>query len=358
MKLPQFASNPQTATAKPTTAITGGSSDITGAAASLKALNLQPGQLLNIKVINLQGNRLTFTLPSQNPPQTYQAETQNPLKPGQAYTVKVITTQPKLQLQLQPTTNTQGTQPSQLYRQLLPNMQPLAQALQQLSQPEFLKHLPAQLQQQIQKLLDSLLKPSNSLSSKQLKQATEHSGLFLENQLSKAIQNKSSPPHQDLKAQLLKLQTSLSQSNTDPSLQKAKTLVDKMLNRITLNQIQSIENPWLITDLPVTPNPYFKQITLQIRAQPQAESQAWQLILNLETEEGVWQNMLHFNADNELRLNIWIETPTLRGKVAAAEAGLRQQLKDAGIKLKQLSYLQAPPDTPKQELPTLIDIKI
>ncbi len=358
MKVPQPASSPQTATAKPTTATTGGTSGITGSAASLKALNLQPGQLLNIKVVNLQGNRLTFTLPNQNPPQTYQAETQSPVKSGQSYTVKVIATQPKLQLQLQPAANTQGTQPSQLYRQLLPNMQPLAQALQQLSQPELLKQLPAQLQQQIQKLLDSLFKPNKHLSGKQLKQATENSGLFLENQLSRAGQGKSSLPHQDLKAQLLKLQTALSQSNADPSLQKAKILVDKMLNRITLNQIQSIESPWLVTDLPVAPNPYFKQINLQVRAQPQAESQAWQLTLNLETEEGLWQNLLHFNADNELRLNIWIENPALRGKVATEEASLRKQLKDAGITLKQISYLQAPPDTPKQELPTLIDIKI
>ena len=324
--------------------------------ASLKALNLRPGQLLNIQVTQQQGSQINFRLANPTNPQstqTYQAETLNPLKVGQNYNVKVIATQPKLQLQLQaPPTNPSQPIP-QLYRQLLPNMQPLAQALHQLSQPELLKQLPAPLQQQIQKLLDSLLKPHKSPNGNQLKQATINSGLFLENRLSQTHAH----PSQDLKAQLLKLQAALNQSPSDHSL-KAKSLIDKMLNRITLNQIQSIENPWLITDLPLSPNPYFKQINLQIRTHTDPAIQSWQITLNLDTEQGLWQNKLHLNAKQELRLQIWIESPALRQKVMAAQTQLQQKLTEAGLQLKQIHYLTTPPKEDKQAPPTLIDIKI
>ena len=365
MKVPQPIPH-TTPSNTPASSGTGSATTATATATTtVKNLNLQPGQLLNIKVINLQGNRLTFTLPNQAPhvssSQTFQAETQSPVKPGQQYTVKVIATHPKLQLQLQTpaqTTNTQATATSQLYRQLLPNMQPLAQALQQLSQPGLLKQLPVSLQQQIQKLLDTLLKPQKNLSGKQLKQATEISGLFFENRLSQAAQGKASPQQQDLKAQLLKLQSALQAAPSEPGLEKTKSLIDKMLNRITLNQIQSLENPWWITDLPMTPTPYFKQISLQVRAHPEADPQSWHLTLNLETEEGLWQNLLHFNAHNELWLTLWVESPSLRGEIASQEATLKQQLEAAGIQLKQLNYLQAPPETEKQPLPNLIDITL
>ena len=309
----------------------------------------------------MQGNRLTFTLPTQNNqpnPPTYQAETQSPVKAGQAYTVKVIATQPKLQLQLQTAPAPQTTQVQ--YRQLLPNMQPLAQALEQLSQPSLLKQLPPQLQQNIQKLLENLLKPSK-IKAEDLKQQFKQSGLFFENKLGKAILSKSPvlPSSQtDLKGQLLKLQSALAQqAETNAQIQKAKNLVDKMLNRITLNQLQTLESPYLITDLPIAPNPYFQQITLKASPPEQAKA-PWTLFLELHTAQGQWLNTLTFREPDELHLQIWIEEPPLRATVEAQLPTLAEQLQTAGIQLKTLHLQTQPPEPPKTDIPPLIDIKI
>lgn len=372
MKLPESpASNsanaaPPPSAPKPANAATtqappapnAGTSPVSQAAALPK---LQVGQLLNIQVVKIEGKQLTFTLPQQGGSEAsklYRAETLNPLKPGAQYQVKVTQTSPVVQLQLQaPATQSSTTPANTLLRQLLPNMLPLNQALQQLTQPALLNQLPPSLQQAIHKLSEALLKPTDRLDGKTVKKHFENSGLFLENKIAK----NSATISQDLKTNLLKLQQQIQQtSKHSPELEKVEKIIGKMLDRTTVQQIESAERGYPVGDLPIEAHPFIKALTLQFRT-PNTSTDAnyWQAVLDLQTEEGDWWTSLHLNSSNQLTLKMWIENPSLKQKVQQHLDELIDNLSDAGLSVLGVRFEESKPmEESSENLKNLINIQV
>jgi hypothetical protein len=341
----------------PTSTSIGGSLNLGQTAA--QALKLSVGQMLSVTVTKVEGNQVNFNLAGRS----FTATSQQSLQAGQQLDVKVTQTKPNVILQIQPRTapgtpqpNTQQTLQT-AYRQLLPNQMPINQGLQQLVQFSQTGLLPANIQSHITSLLEQLFKPSTQTSAKELKNQLLSSGLFLENQLGKTQK----PPTNDLKARLLQLlqmtqQTKASDTTEMPKLAK---LLSQTLNRITLQQIQAIENPNLLNiQLPLQPNPYIDEMEIDIRRQAKETPDFWEVIVNLTLSSGELSSKLMFMND-EISLSLWADNTNLEQRVRAGLPELQASFQQAAIPLKQVFITQQKPENhPQAQKVALIDLHV
>lgn len=327
--------------------------------ATPQALKLAVGQLLSVTVTKTEGSQVTFSLAGRS----LTATSQQSLEAGQQLNVKVTQTKPNVVLQIQGRTATNTAQPNTqqtlqtAYRQLLPNQIPINQGLQQLVQLSQTGILPANIQSHLTSLLEQLFKPSTQTSAKELKNQLLSSGLFLENQLAKT--NK--PQTGDLKGRLLQLLQMAQQAkpSESPELPKLAKLLSQTLNRITLQQIQAIENPnQLNIQLPLQPNPYLEEVEIDIRRQAKDSPDFWEVIVNLTLSSGELSSKLMLMND-KISLSLWAENSELTERLRKDLPRLQEGFQQAAIPLKQIFITQQKPEShPLAQKVALIDLHV
>ncbi|QBZ82717.1 flagellar hook-length control protein FliK [Hydrogenovibrio crunogenus] len=338
---------------------TGASPNLTLNATSAQALKLAIGSTYTVNITKVDGNQVNFTLAGK--PLT--ATTQQPLTEGKPLTVKVTQTQPNLVLQIQPKSLPVDTAAKNqalmqsAFRQLLPNQIPIAQGVQQLTSLTNTGLLPSAIQSQLSSLLEQLFKPSAQTSAKELKRQLLSSGLFLESSLSK-----SGKPHPgDFKAKLLQLLQMVNQtpSNKQPELSRLSTLLNQTLNRLTLQQLQTIESAHLTNiQLPLAPNDHLQEISIDIRKQKKATPPLWEVIMNLQLPAGELSSKLVIQED-VVSIMLWADNTTLENTVSDKLPKLKEQFHEALIPLKHIMMSkEKPTNTTQAEKVALIDIHI
>lgn len=329
----------------------------TQATTSPQAIKLVLGQTYQINITQIKGNQVQFNLGGQN----FSAETQTPLTKMGHIPVKVLQTTPNVQLAIAlPATKTSPLQTviQNLTRQLLPNQMPVNQAIALLSNPQFQQQLPVNIQAQLQIFINQLFKPTPNLTSQQLKNLIQNSGLFFENNL---LKNKS-VPQQDIKGKLLQLHKesqSLAQSQASHSLLSAT--LNKALNKITLQQIQFFENPAnLNLHIPLSPDSLFKDMQLDIRKKNSAsQHQEYEILLNLNLPQGLSTTKIILNDQDQISLYLWADSPKLLQQIDHNLPSLKMLLTDSNIDIKNILVSKSQPVASHhtQRL-SLIDIKI
>ncbi|KUJ74855.1 hypothetical protein AVO42_05610 [Thiomicrospira sp. XS5] len=324
-----------------------------------QALKLAVGQLLSVTVTKTEGSQVTFSLAGRS----LTATSQQSLEAGQQLNVKVTQTKPNIVLQIQGRAATNTAQPNTqqtlqtAYRQLLPNQVPINQGLQQLVQLSQTGILPANIQSHLSSLLEQLFKPSTQTSAKELKNQLLSSGLFLENQLAK--NNK--PQTGDLKGRLLQLlqMTQQAKPSESPELPKLAKLLSQTLNRITLQQIQAIENPnQLNIQLPLQPNPYLEEVEIDIRRQAKDTLDFWEVIVNLTLSSGELSSKLMLMND-EISLSLWADNSALAQRLGEDLPKLQESFQQAALPLKQIFITQQKPEShPLAQKVALIDLHV
>ncbi|WP_173291118.1 hypothetical protein [Thiosulfativibrio zosterae] len=328
------------------------------APAAANTIRLTQGQILTIFVTQNSQNQTTFSYEGK----TFKANTPLPMTETGNLQVQVKATQPSLQLEIlssKPNSTSLSPQAQVLIQNalkaLLPNQISLPQAFQILSQPSLLQLLPPSLQNQLQTILNQLLRPNANLKGETLKDSLQNSGLFLENNLKNKV-----PPTQDLKAKLLQLQEAANNAPLSESTSKLATLLGKAINKITIQQIQLLENPQTIyAEPPLHPDSKIKAIEIDVRKSPPESSLNFEVLLTLQLEEGEMITKLLLDKDETVSTFIWGENQYLETQIEENLSNLKQSFQDAGIKTSVITLAKAKPITTKNATKiALIDIHI
>ncbi|WP_127470496.1 hypothetical protein [Thiomicrorhabdus aquaedulcis] len=311
------------------------------------------GQQLTVNILQTQGQNVQLTLGNQ----TYVAHAKEPITQTGTLQVQVKQTQPTLELVIlnpnkttstsNPTPqNSQTLQTLQLaYRQFYPNQTAITQVFQQLS---LLPTLPSALQGTINQLMDSMLKPqSQTLSTKELQQKLADSGLFLE---SKLAQPSKGSPQTDIKALLLKLQQqTLNEQNLKPTsaLTQLSSTLTQAINRLTVQQLQMIENPNIIPfELPVESHKTVEKISLEFRHNTQNSESIWEVYMDLTLPNGQLSTKITLQSTQgaqEVNCYLWCETPQLQQQISDNLTKLQQQFSDNQLNLRNLQIIPIKP---------------
>lgn len=324
---------------------------------ALNTLKALVGQTVPIQVTQTNITQVSFNLNGQ----TYQAQTQLDLKPNDRLNVNVHEYNGKVRLSLVSTPTNNDTIKT-LYRQLLPTQTPIQQTLSFLTQPQVLQQLPAALQAQISLLIEQLLRPQPTLDGKRLQLALSNSGMFFEKHLTQSGTARLS--QSDFKAQLFKLQHSienLTRSQPTPTLTQALTLINQSINKISLTQLEQLENPQQnLAVIPINDNNRISAIQLEIRQKQIHKRSQWEVILSLSLRndddvlcklswiEEDFFNCLFYAEDNQLSFAIQQHLPELK-----------RLFDDAGLALNMLQLSVTKPQfSQNSKKMGLIDIKI
>lgn len=325
---------------------------------------LKVGQLLNINVLKSLGNQIQFTVGNQA--QTYLASTPNQLPENAQLQVLVKQTQPSLVLQIANSTQNQAAKNEQLIqniiRQLLPNQQPSTQLIQSIVADQ--RNLPPAIQSLISQTIERLFRPqAENLTGKQLKALIQNSGLFFENNLDKTAKNTPSPsPQQDLKANLFQILFVAKQEGKTELAEK----IQKLLNKITLQQVQSLHQGFLSLEIPMQPNPTLKEIKLDIRKDKNEQGTSWEVLIDCELEVENQRHQLSSKLvfqqkieQDQLSIFFWTEQTELKTLLAENLENLRQKLRDSQLPIQQIQISQVPlTGNPTMKQFSLIDIKV
>ena len=323
---------------------------------------LKIGQVLSANIQSINGNKVQLTLGNQ----TLVATSKTPILETGTVQVKVNQVKPELQLSIvssdaKPSTTAANTQTIQAaYRQFIPLQAPLTQVFQQIN---LLQSLPPSVQASIQQLLDQISKPAQSLNGNTLKQRLADSGLFLESKLASGKSIEPASLNKDVKAQILQLQQQVSaiqQQANSASLTKLATLLDKALSRITVQQVQMLENPNITPlELPFERDRKTDNDLIEIRKNSLEEKEHWEAYIDLTLPQGLLSVKLKLSETGELDGFIWSETESLKEDVKTQLPLLEELLSANELTLKSLLLSENKPQkTENTTKMALIDIKI
>jgi hypothetical protein len=226
---------------------------------------------------------------------------------------------------------------------------------------------------QIDKVVQSLMqlfgvRPGAADSQQAIKQNIHYGGLFTENKLAK---NQSSP--KDMKQFLGKLQA-LAEQLPDSQKQLIQTTVDKILARVTTNQLSSLQSRqeriesnerFFQLDLPIRNQDALDNVELRIshRSQPNSRQE-------LET---IWKVRLHFDLDTSRSIDAELSLNQEQSELTASFTcshhdtvtsiknqlnDFREQLNTLGLNVPTLICKQGKPQPQKTPIQKqLIDIK-
>ena len=324
------------------------------------------GQILtaNIQPINQNEARLTVGQHS------FIAKTPVPVSDNGQIQVKVKQLTPELQLTIVKPGSPEAKAPQQqviqnAYRQFIPSQMPLSQTFQQIN---LLQSLPPNVQLQLQTLANQLLKQENNLSGKSIKQKILDSGLFMEAKIrNNPSQNITQALKNDVKAQLLQLQSQVntqasqaSQSSAAGSLNKLSELLSQALSRITVQQVQLIENPNITPLIQLNEsNQEYREDKVEIRRRAHEDKQEWEVYINLELELGEFMSKLVLDEENNLNCFIWCSSDDLKTEVEKFLNRLENNLALQSFNQVQVQLVPAKIETSKESVKVaLIDIKV
>ena len=318
---------------------------------------LKIGQTLNANITQIQGKQIHINLGDQ----TLIATSKDSLQKLGPIQVQVRQLQPTLELVIikQPN-NTAAQQLQQIlqtaYRQHIPNQQGISQALQQIS---LIQALPPSLAGPVNQLLEQVTKSNIPLSGKDLKNKIGNSGLFMESKIAKGDKNNL---NSDVKAQLLKLNHQTETLNTkkfSPQLaQLAGTLV-QAINRLTVQQLQLFENPYITAlELPFKSDRTINETSIEFRKHKKAQPPFWEVLIDISLPAGEMSAKLILKDQMELNCLIWCETDELEQLVAEQLSQLEEQLRSC-LTLNNLMIVNKKPTKSEQTTQiALIDIHI
>lgn len=227
-------------------------------------------------------------------------------------------------------------------RELLPQQMTITSGVQQLLNSTQLST--ASAAGQIDKVVQSLMQlfgvqPGAAEAQQAIKQNISYGGLFTENKLAN-----NQPPSKDMKKFLGKMQA-LAEQLPDAQKQIVQTTVEKMLARVTTNQLNSLQQRqerietnerFFQLDLPVQNQNALENVELRISQRSRKN--------NRDEPETIWKVRLHFdlgdtgNIDAELSLNQ--EQNELTAAFTCSKddtvSSIRRQLDDFKAKLNAL----------------------
>ncbi|KUJ71578.1 flagellar hook-length control protein FliK [Thiomicrospira sp. WB1] len=311
------------------------------------------GKLYTAQIDRVEGQKVHFSLAGKS----MVAQTNLPLQAGTALQVKVTQTHPTVVLQAQVTKEPPQQMAAQTaYRQLLPNQMPVNQGLQQLVQLAQSPALPSVVQTGLTQLFEQLFRPSTQLTSQQLKQQLQGTGLFLENRLAQGRP----PVATDFKAKLLQLsQLLLGFKDENAETEKLSKTLNQTLNRLTLQQLQAAQNPHTINiELPLHPESRLNPIEIDIRRQGSAASPSWEVMVDLTLPNGRLKAKVVYQRE-QLNAGLWSDTSALKQSLETQLPELRNQFQQAGLPLNHLfiAHQEPSPDQTAKKV-ALIDIHI
>lgn len=329
-----------------------------------KGLQVALGQTLAATVVKISNGQALLNIAGQTilarlPQQT--------LTEGQQLQAKVTQIKPSVVLtfsspQAISTANTSSTIApekliQQLLTQILPNQTSISHGMAQLVQLTQTGNLPTAIQGYLFKLFDSLFKLTGRVKPEEFQAALLSSGLFLESAIAKNKQ----PPQNDFKANLLKLLNLVqSQSTQSPELKTLAKTLQQLLNKITHQQVQAIENPntWQV-QIPTTPDHSLIEFQLDIRKTPTQSDAIWETIISLELEDMGTLITKCTLQNEEFGFQFWAEKPTLKMELETQIETFRHQLNQNGLKIKHVLINQQKPEAnPMATKIALIDIKV
>lgn len=340
-------------------------------AALSKELPLQRPVLVNIEQSTLQTNG-SQTIQVKLGDQSLQLRSPIPLSINdKAVLLRTSGTQAVLQ-PISPDIQSKENQKiiSETLREVLPNQQPLANVLNQLQQIGKQNNKPEN--SNLNRLLSSLMSlysvPSEGgkEASQSVQRNVQDGGLFSERQL---LNNK--PPAQDLKAQLGQLLNAADSLPEQPR-QQMLDLIKSLLNRVTQNQLESLQqnrtNPdgslerLFTLDLPVRQGQQLDNVELKINEyRREVNDQEWQsswkvrLHFNLE-QQGTVDAEILLEQENEVTAQFWCSHSSTTNLLNEKLNGFNQHLQDQGFVINNLNCHTGKTPTAKNQVQQLIDI--
>ncbi len=318
-------------------------------------IKLTQGQSIYINITAIKGEQIQFNLGGQS----FTANSKVPLSEIGQIKVTVLQTSPSLQLGIS-TEKAFSHQSPQLIqdtlRQLLPSQLPVSQALQQITQTGLMQLFPPAIQAQLSSLLEHYFKPSANTTAKEIKLHLQNSGLFFESAIKK---NQTLSPH-DLKGKLLYLNQQINNlAQNQAATNKLSAILGQAINKITLQQVQILENPELLSlQLSLSQENYIKKIQIDFRKSYNIKETLTEILLTINLAEGESIYKLILNND-KISIYIWASNTQLNNKIAEKTAILRLQLIESGLPIKDLFIAKIKPQvSPHTKQIALIDIHV
>lgn len=323
---------------------------------------LKVGQVITANIQPIKADQVKLTIGNQ----TLLASTKQPINENGQIQLKVKQTTPDLQLAIvsnKPESSSKIMQQSiqAIYRQFIPSQAPLSQTFQQIS---LLQSLPPSLNAPIQQLLSQVGKSVQQLDGAELKQKLINSGLFFESKLKGGIDKSAvSQLKNDLKAQVLQLQqqvNALQHQTPSTSLNKLAGLLNQALSRLTVQQVQLIENPNITPlELPLQMSNQVVENRIEIRKAQQDEQTVWEAYLDVALPLGQLSSKLKLVNNEQMHCFLWCETDTLQKEVQQKLETLQQLLNQDGLHQTSIQIVPQKPQKSKNSTQvTLIDITV
>ncbi|WP_028471211.1 flagellar hook-length control protein FliK [Neptunomonas japonica] len=327
-------------------------------------------QAVNILTLNVKGATVTLQTTANLPPLQQIQVSRN-----HTDQISISWTQPipidKAGTATSQLTPQQATSLQNSLREQLPQQISLGAGIQQLLNSSVASNSAAA--GQIDKVVQSLMqlfgvRPGTAEAQQTIKQNINYGGLFTENKLAN---NQSSP--KDMKQFLGKLQA-LAEQLPDSQKQLIQSTVDKILARVTTNQLTSLQSRqeriesnerFFQLDLPIRNQETLDNVELRISHRSQQNSRQ-----ELET---IWKVRLHFDLDTSRSIDAELSLNQEQSELTAAFTcshhdtvtsiksqlnDFREQLSTLGLNVPTLICKQGKPQPQKAPIQKqLIDIK-
>ena len=325
---------------------------------------LSLGQLLVANIQPSNGNEVKITIGNQ----TFTAQTKTPITESGKVQVRVNQISPETQLSIvkNPAVADKGQAIQQIiqaaYRQFIPTQTTISQTFQQFN---LMQSLPPSIQSPLQGLINQLAKQDTTTNAKGVKELFSNSGLFFESKIKQGLnQNQAPNINKDIKGQLLNLQQQVERVQlSDPqnkSLSSLSQLLNQAISRITVQQIQLYENPYVTAiQLPNERNQAAHDDHIEIRKSKDPNDDYWEVFVDISLVQGSFSAKLKLNEHNELNAYFWCENQVLQTLIEPKLEKLKQNLATQGFEKIALTLTpQKPSKTEHSIKVALIDIKV
>ena len=315
--------------------------------------SLRMGQIVNFTLVSQSKNYAIINIAGQK----LSSQITSPLPENKQLQATVTQLKPEIKLEIkQPTNQPNQTVLAQTLKNLLPAQTPIKNEIQQLLNLQVSGKLPAAVQSQLTSLINTLLKINPTLNGADIRSAFANSGLFLENKLFNSKTSK-----KDFKANLFRLLDKLENSqtkSTTPETSQLHKSTKQLLNKVTIQQIQAIENQAINIELPVVSKNSSIELNVDIRKKQFNENTIWEIITDLNLEQGkmVVKSTL---VNEEITFQIWAEPSHLLENIKQQINSFKELLTQSEVHYKNIFFLKKAPavNTSAKKI-ALIDIKV
>ncbi|WP_432472004.1 flagellar hook-length control protein FliK [Amphritea sp. HPY] len=281
------------------------------------------------------------------------------------------------QVVLQPLANSADTAITQqsinnALRLTLPAQQPVASVLQQLQQ--LAGNTPESGRSALNSIVSSMINlfavktDAGSEARQSIQQNLVNGGLFTENRLTTPG---GKLPTGEMKGQLGKL-LQLAEKLPEQPRQQMLELVKGLLNRVTSQQLESIQNTrtnndgglerFFALDLPIRHGQQLDNVELKIseHRQPQTETEwqsTWRVRLHFDLQkQGTIDAELILEQEHQITARFWCSNPDMHQTMQHRLEDFNQQMRDKGFAINALHCSEGQAPKPSTSVEQLIDV--